>query len=81
MTEVGLFEAKTHLSKLVERVERGEEITLTRHGRAVAKLVPAPDARAALVDDLMRRFAELRKKQRLDGITIRELIDEGRRYL
>lgn len=81
MTEVGLFEAKTHLSKLVERVEQGEEITLTRHGRAVAKLVPAPEARAALVDDLMLRFAELRKKQRLDGITIRELIDEGRRYL
>jgi prevent-host-death family protein len=45
MTYVGMHEAKTHLSKLVERVENGEEITITRNGQPAAKLVPAPKKR------------------------------------
>jgi prevent-host-death family protein len=40
MTEVGAFEAKNKLSALLDRVEQGEEIIITRHGRAVARLVP-----------------------------------------
>jgi len=40
MTEIGLFEAKTHLSALVDRVERGEEFHITRHGHVVARLAP-----------------------------------------
>ena len=40
MRTVGTFEAKTHLSTLLEQVERGEEFVITRHGRAVARLVP-----------------------------------------
>lgn len=40
MTEVGAFEAKNKLSALLDQVECGEEITITRHGRAVARLVP-----------------------------------------
>lgn len=41
MTEIGAFEAKNKLSWLLDRVEQGEEITITRHGRPVAKLVPS----------------------------------------
>jgi len=59
-------------------VERGETVTITRHGRPVARLVPvgvphrsAPD----VIDDIL----EFRKGNRLDGLTTRELIDEGRR--
>ncbi len=40
MSEIGAFEAKTHFSKLLERVQRGEEITVTLRGKPVAKLVP-----------------------------------------
>jgi prevent-host-death family protein len=40
MAEIGAFEAKTHFSKLLERVQRGEEITVTLRGKPVAKLVP-----------------------------------------
>ena len=40
MDEIGLFEAKNKLSELVGRAERGEEVVITRRGRAVAKLVP-----------------------------------------
>lgn len=43
---VGVHEAKTHLSKLLERVSAGEEITITRRGEDVARLVPAPAAQA-----------------------------------
>lgn len=39
---IGAFAAKTHLSALLERVEKGESITITKHGRPVARLVPAP---------------------------------------
>jgi prevent-host-death family protein len=56
MKTIGTFEAKTHLSALLERVERGEEITITRHGRAVARLVPviAAPERARLADTVAR---------------------------
>lgn len=43
MIQIGLFEAKTHLSSLVDRVEKGEIVEITRHGHAVAKLVPIRD--------------------------------------
>ncbi|MDQ3707707.1 MAG: type II toxin-antitoxin system Phd/YefM family antitoxin [Actinomycetota bacterium] len=44
MTEVGVHEAKTHLSRLLTRVAAGEEITISRSGRAVARLVPVSSA-------------------------------------
>lgn len=43
MTRFNVHEAKTHLSKLLERVERGEEMEIARNGRVIAKLVPAED--------------------------------------
>jgi len=51
---IGLFEAKTHLSELVARAERGEEVIITRHNRPVAKLVPVPPDMA---DTSVRREA------------------------
>ena len=41
MRTIGAYEAKTHLPQLLERVSRGERITITKHGRPVARLVPA----------------------------------------
>ena len=60
METVGLFEAKTHLSELIARAERGEEVVITRHNKPVARIVPIaaaePDAsaRRAAVDALLR---------------------------
>ena len=80
MKTIGAYEAKTHLPRLLDEVEKGERITITKHGRPVAILVP-PDAEpAADVDALMDLMREFRKGNRLDGLSIRELIDEGRRY-
>lgn len=44
MTEVGMHEAKTKLSQLVERAERGEEIVITRNGKPAVQLTPVPSA-------------------------------------
>ncbi|MGE0212013.1 MAG: type II toxin-antitoxin system Phd/YefM family antitoxin [Parvibaculaceae bacterium] len=81
MKQVGLFEAKTHLSRLIDLVEEGQEITITRHGKAVARLVP-PIARPsdAQVEDMLCRLRPIRKRAALKKSEIKELIEEGRRY-
>ena len=81
MREIGAFEAKNRLGTLLDWVERGEEITITRRGRVVARLVPAgagfdrAKARRA-VDGLL---GASRGVTLGPGLTIKDLIDEGRR--
>jgi prevent-host-death family protein len=79
-TTVGAYEAKTHLPELLRRVEKGERITITKHGHPVAELVPASDERRQRVSEAIAGLKEFSKGRRLDGVTIRELIDEGRRF-
>ncbi|MEX0700748.1 MAG: type II toxin-antitoxin system prevent-host-death family antitoxin [Planctomycetales bacterium] len=77
---IGAFDAKTHFSKLLERVAAGEEITITRHGSPVARLVPArPCPSAANRREAIRMMRELSHRNRLAGLRIRDLIAEGRR--
>ncbi len=65
MLTVGTYEAKTHLPKLIERVENGETVLVTRHGKPVAKLVPAArPARHDTANDLAARFDQLQAAQR-----------------
>ena len=78
MKQIGVHEAKTQLSRLLAEVERGETITLTRHGRPIARVVPVR-GRQRSVKEAIAAIREFRKGNRLDGITARELIDEGRR--
>jgi prevent-host-death family protein len=80
MRTIGAYEAKTHLPRLLDEVEKGERIMITKHGRPVAVLVPPGAAPALDPEALMERMREFRKGNRLEGVTIRELIDEGRRY-
>jgi prevent-host-death family protein len=79
MRTVGTFEAKTHLSALLEQVERGEEITITRHGKAVARLVPVGAVRGDRLDDTVARLKSFRKGRRLGDLSAKALIEEGRR--
>lgn len=77
--DVGIYEAKSKLSQLVEKAEAGEEVILTRRGRPVAKIVNvAPSARKnrAL---LLREIRALSRRVRIPkSILIRELLAEGR---
>lgn len=77
MKTVGIFEAKTHFSALVEEAREGHTITVTRNGEPVAQIVPMPERRSDATE-AMRRILSTRAK--LNGMTIRELIEEGRRY-
>jgi prevent-host-death family protein len=79
MITVGAFEAKTHLSSLLDRVARGEDVLITRHGKAVARLVPADVTDRAHVDEAISRLKALRRGVTLGGISWKELRDEGRR--
>ena len=80
--QVGTFEAKNKLSALLDRVEQGEEVVITRHGEPVAKLVPhrptmdREQARAAL-DRISQRAKQLRHG--FDWEEIKAMRDEGRR--
>jgi len=78
MKEVGVYEAKTHLARLLDEVELGETITITRHGRPIARIVPV-GGRQRSATEAIDALREFRKGNRLHGLTIRELIEEGRR--
>jgi prevent-host-death family protein len=80
MKTVGTFEAKTHLNELLKRVSQGETIRITRRGIPVAKLVPDQEGERKDLKKVVREIREIRKGATLGGLTIRELIDEGRRY-
>ena len=79
MLKVGAFEAKTHLSSLLARVARGEEVLITKRGKPVARLVPAEQEVRAGVAEAIRELRDLRDGLRLQGIDWKELRDEGRR--
>ena len=80
MNTVGLFNTKTHLSALMERVAQAEEITITKHGTPVARLVPAENRRKKDPWKVAERIRALRKGVKLKGRTVRRLIEEGCRY-
>ena len=77
--DVGIYEAKSTLSRLVERAEAGEEIVLTRRGRAVARIVgvrpPSSRDRAALLREIRALSRKVKIPKR---ISIQELVSEGR---
>jgi prevent-host-death family protein len=76
---VGLFEAKTKLSEFVERAASGDEITITRRGQPVARLVPAAQQKPREPRKAMHEIRSLFRQSTLpSGYTIRKLIEEGR---
>lgn len=80
MITVGAFEAKTKLSSLLDKVEAGEEVVITRHGRPVARLVPpAEPPRKMTGKEFVERMREIRKGTTLGDLTVKQLIEEGRR--
>ena len=76
-SSVGAYDAKTHLPRLLDQVERGESVTITKHGRAVARLVPV--RRQSTSESVIADLRAARVGVLLGEVSIRELIDEGRR--
>ena len=79
MKRLGAYEAKTHLSRLLDEVERGESIAITKHGRPVALLVPPAGRNEMSVAKAIAGLRRFRKGRSIGDVSLRELIAEGRR--
>jgi prevent-host-death family protein len=75
---VGTFEARTHLSALLEQVKQGEEVIITRRGKAVARLVPMGNVGRDRLKDTVARLKAFRRGRRM-GESVKTLLEEGRR--
>jgi prevent-host-death family protein len=75
--QVGAYEAKTHLPALLERVADGEEITITKHGKPIARIVPVERPSVERRRQAIARIKELRKGQTLD-MPLKDAVNEGR---
>jgi prevent-host-death family protein len=79
MQSIGAFEAKTHFSALLEKVEKGEQVIITKHGHPVAKLVPTGGSDREQSKQTIERIKAFSKKHTLGKINWKVLRDEGRR--
>lgn len=80
MIAVGSYEAKTHLPQLLDRVEKGERVSISRRGKVVAILMPAPNPKTVSVEEAIQKLKTLRSGVTLGkGLSIKTLINEGRR--
>ena len=78
MTSLGAYEAKTHFSALLERVERGERIAITKHGVLVAYLVPASAQATMPRDEAIEELLRFRRERTVSRRTLRRWIAQGR---
>jgi prevent-host-death family protein len=79
MITIGAFEAKTHLSSLLERVILGEEVVITKHGKPVARLVAEAVVNRRQGEETIAALKALRQGQTLGGLSWRKLRGQGRR--
>jgi prevent-host-death family protein len=77
---VGTFEAKNRLSALLDMVTSGEEITITRNGKPVARLVPVESRDRESVRNAAEGLKAIRARSRPGPETLKDLVNEGRRY-
>ena len=79
MISVGTYEAKTHLTRLLDQVGQGETVTITRHGVPIALLCPVRIPTRREKADAIARLLAFQPKQALNGLTVREMMEKGRR--
>ena len=80
MERTGIRDARAKLSELIERVQSGAEVVLTRHGEPVARLVPEQRRRKGSGKAAVARIRALAKKLNIRNVDVHKLIEEGRRY-
>lgn len=74
---VGAYDAKTHLTRLLDQVEQGQSFIITRHGQPVARLVPTTTRSDA--EQVIAALFSFRGGRRLGAVSVRQLVEEGRR--
>ena len=80
MSEIGAFEAKTHLPKLLQRVEAGERFIITRHSRPVAELIPFRQRDSAKVQSAIKSLRAFQETHSLGGLSVRKIVEDARRF-
>ena len=80
MSEIGAFEAKTRLPQLLQRVEAGERFVITRHSRPVAELIPFQPLDSGKVRTAIDDLKQFQQTHSLEGLSVRQLIEEARKY-
>ncbi len=79
MSEIGVFEARTRLPRLLRRVEAGEGFIITRHGHPVAELIPFRQHDAARVRSAIDSLKAFQETHSLGGVPVRRIVEEARR--
>jgi len=77
---IGASDAKTHLLQLLRRVPDGEQFVITKHNRPVAELIPFRQRDTVRIRAAIDRLAAFQKTHSLGGLSVRELIEDGRRF-
>ena len=81
MTSISYYEARTHFSELLDQVARGKRILITRRGRPAAMLTPPPEEARKDIKQVIAEIKALRRGNTLGkGVSVRDLIEEGRRF-
>lgn len=80
MREIGAYQAKTHLSRLLDEVAKGKSLRITKNGKPVAMLVPIPKHEKQNPQEIIKRIRKFRQGILLKGLSIRKMIREGRRF-
>ena len=80
MEKIGAYDAKTHLPQLLARVARGEHLTITRHGKPVAQLIPVTADRERVQEAAARIVARRRHLKQMPLAELVSTIHEGHRY-
>jgi prevent-host-death family protein len=80
--QIGAFEAKTHFSQIIEKVENGADFIVTKRGKPVAKIIPFDDKPEMTFKEAVEAMKEMRKLYRGEpgSDNIKDLINEGRKW-
>jgi prevent-host-death family protein len=78
MQTIGSYELKTHLSEILDAVERGQTVIVTRHGKPIARISPDEATLRSQASQAVQALRTFPRTKLPDGVTIRSLIEEGR---
>ena len=79
MKSIGSYKLKTHLSEILDSVENGQSIHVTRHGKTIARILPPEVSQSQEVHAAVLRIKAFARTRLPKGVTIKSLIEEGRR--
>ena len=80
MADIGAYDAKTHLPKLLERVEKGERFVITRHGKPVAELIPVAARDTAAIARAIVEIRAVRRRLARRGVRLRDVLGKSKTW-